>query len=83
MARRIRAGGVLRLRSVNGTSQNAIARSPILLARMLVPLYVSTFFIEKNHRALNIPILLTWRKLLLYRWHSNISCIYECQLKLQ
>lgn len=27
-------------------AQNAIARSPILLARMLVPLYVSTFLIE-------------------------------------
>ena len=28
MARRIRARGVLRLRSVNGLSRNAIARSP-------------------------------------------------------
>lgn len=46
MARRIRARGVLRLKSVNGLSRNAIARSPILLARMLVPLYVSTFLIE-------------------------------------
>lgn len=26
---------------MNGLSQNAIARSPILLARMLVPLYIS------------------------------------------
>jgi hypothetical protein len=46
LARRIKARRALRLRSVNGLSQNAIARSPILLARMLVPLYISTFLIE-------------------------------------